>query len=386
MKKFISLLLCISVCLGLCFGCTRLTSDKESAFESVFESESVPEEKTGEVFTLRALYEAGKLSKEDLLNIAYYSNNARYNNELIGEDFTPTADNTLSPELENKLQETIANFYRTREIHPWKNASAERFKIEGYYGFYNGYHILKYDNGSDGFYQDSTVTLVEIGGVKFGFQLTYHATHIDCVSLEVTDNNVLEINEFVVPSVAFSETLKSFSEVLLYTDLNQSKQSYCFLNFEKLTNVSVKNQIYYAVYPIDPSTFVDCAEKFSRILGYFLSFEIEDVKLEQYGLHSIKIAVWSDIVTLSSLSTANFKYEKLKNVEYSLYNESGNLNFSYEIPKDCPQYNYVIHINSQSNKNWAGRTLMIFYESPTDIPLEYFKTLFSQETIMLIDL
>ena len=163
MKKFISLLLCISVCLGLCFGCTRLTSDKES--------ESVPEEKTGEVFTLRALYEAGKLSKEDLLNIAYYSNNAKYNNELIGEDFTPTADNTLSPELEKKLQETIANFYRTRKINPWKNASAKWFKIEGYYGFYNGYHILKYDNGNDGLYQDSTVTLVEIGGVKFGFEL-----------------------------------------------------------------------------------------------------------------------------------------------------------------------------------------------------------------------
>ena len=385
MKKFISLLLCIGMCLGLCFGCTRLTSDKESAFESVFESESAPEEKTGEVFTLRALYEAGKLSKEDLLNIAYHSNNAMYNKELIGEDFSPTVDNTLTTELESNLKETIANFYRTREINPWKNAPAERFKIEGYYGFYNGYHILKYDNGMDGYFPDPTKMLHSIGEVKFAFT-EEDQTHIDCVSLEVTDNNVLEINEFAVPHLTYSETFNSFSEVLLYTALNQSKQTYCFLNFDKLTNVTIRNQLYYAVYPNAPSTFADDTEKFSKILGFFTSFELEDVNLEQYGLHSIKIAVWSDIVTLSSLSTANFKYEKLKNVEYSIYNESGNLSFSYELPKDCPQYNYVINVNSKSNKNWLGRTLTVFYESPTDIPLEYFKTLFSQRAFMLIDL
>ena len=381
MKFLTSLLLCISLCLGFCFGCASLTSDRES----VFESESVPEEKTGEVFTLRALYEAGKLSKEDLINIAYHSNNAMYNKELIGEDFTSTVDNTLTPELESNLKETIANFYRTRKINPWKGVAAERFKIEGYYGFYNGYHILKYDNGMDGYFPDPTKMLHSIGEVKFAFT-EEDQTHIDCVSLEVTDNNVLEINEFAVPHLTYSETFNSFSEVLLYTDLNQSKQTYCFLNFDKLTNVTIRNQLYYAVYPNAPSTYTDDTEKFSKILGFFTSFELEDVNLEQYGLHSIKIAVWSDIVTLSSLSTANFKYEKLKNVEYSIYNESGNLSFSYELPKDCPQYNYVIHINSQSNTNWGGRTLMIFYESPTDIPLEYFESLLNQKNLIISNL
>ena len=97
-------MLFIVFCLGLSLGCDissdNFQSESQSELESTSTQEETPkEEQKGSVYSLHALYEAGKLTQEDLLNIAYYSDNAKYNEELMGEDFVPTVDATLTPEL-----------------------------------------------------------------------------------------------------------------------------------------------------------------------------------------------------------------------------------------------------------------------------------------------
>ena len=87
-----------------------------------------------------------------MLNIAYYSGNAKYNEELIGEDFVPTVDAKLTPELENEILETIANVYRTRKISPWEVAEKESFEIDWYGGYYNGYNMVRYKEVYDNYY------------------------------------------------------------------------------------------------------------------------------------------------------------------------------------------------------------------------------------------
>ena len=72
MRKLICFLLCRIVFSGFSFGCAITNQNAQSTSES--ESAEIPkEEQKGSIYSLHALYEAGKLTQEDLLNIAYYS-------------------------------------------------------------------------------------------------------------------------------------------------------------------------------------------------------------------------------------------------------------------------------------------------------------------------
>ena len=349
----------LMICLTLYCGCSPVTPDSEILKES--EIETTIEEQSGEVFTLRALYEAGKLSKEDLLNIAYYSDNAKYNNELIGEDFTPTVDNTLSPELENKLTETIANFYRTREINPWKNAPAERFKIEGYYGFYNGYHILKYDNGSDGIYPDSTVTTVEIGGVKFGFKLTYNATHIDGVSL-TPSNNVLELylNENI--GLNFKE-YDDFESLKTFLTLYHSGFKVFYPMLNNFNGVEISRQKHTVRYYYESETYPDFSQS-SDFSNITTSFTITDPSLTPYA-DSAQLRVMIN----THISSLNYSFIPTpKDIIYSKYKYVGDL---------YPEYNYVIVLYRILSNNSHYEFFEVYYQANNDIPIEYLKNLFS---------
>lgn len=354
----------LMICLTLYCGCSPVTPDSEILKES--EIETTLEEQSGEVFTLRALYEAGKLSKEDLLNIAYHSNNAMYNKELIGEDFSPTVDNTLTPELESNLKETIANFYRTRKINPWENASAERFKIEGYYGFYNGYHILKYDNGTDGIYLDSTITIVDIGGVKFGFKLTYNNTHIDGVSLTL-NNSVVEIyNLYLAENIGLHikehddfESLKNF--LTLYH--SGFKVFYPLLN--NFNGVEISHQKHTVRYYYESETYPDFSQS-SDFSNITTSFTITDPSLAPYT-DSAQLRVMIN----THISSLNYSFiPTQKDIIYSKYKYVGEL---------YPEYNYVVVVYRILPNDLHYEFLKIYYQANNDIPLEYFENLFSPD-------
>ncbi|MBQ2769513.1 MAG: hypothetical protein IJF44_06035 [Clostridia bacterium] len=100
----------------------------------------------GPLYTLEEVYEAGEIDRKDLLNIAYYGGDAKYNSDEIDEDFVPIEKGELSEEISLEIREYLAEKERTDEKHPHPETKAEDFEITSYYGCYNGYYAFMYDN------------------------------------------------------------------------------------------------------------------------------------------------------------------------------------------------------------------------------------------------
>ena len=131
LSSLVSFVLAFAIALCGC-GNTRDNSESVAESESVVVESEEEKEKIGGDYTLEALYDAGKLTQEDLLNIAYYSGNARYNLDLMGEDFVPTVEAELTEELEKEIQKTLAQIACDRKINPASKFSPETYEIEYY--------------------------------------------------------------------------------------------------------------------------------------------------------------------------------------------------------------------------------------------------------------
>lgn len=388
MRKLICFLLCIIVCLGLSFGCaitsqnTLSTSEVESETqgESESEIESAPnqeetpkEEQKGSIYSLHALYEAGKLTQEDLLNIAYYSGNAQYNEELIGEDFVPTVDATLTPELENELLETIANVYRTRKINPWFVAQPESFEIVFYSGCYNGYNIVQYKEVYDNYYPVYFSYFLEIGGVVFEFAGSDETNSQIYGIINLGDSGVLEIKtpNLVKNLAYYYNKFDSFDMFEDFLQTNHPNNKIFNLNINSLNEVG-KQDVKYAVryfYESDTYPNLEKSKKFDNIT---LSFTIKDSKLLQYTnteYLSVMVCVYD-----SSFSP----YKMPEKLIYEGYRFRGVL-----YPELClvypeynwlyPEYNYSVVLYNEKFEEFS----VILYRAEQDIPLEYFENLFT---------
>ena len=118
MKKLICLLLTLLMSVGCLCACR---DDKN--------------EPPGEFYSLEEAYEKGWISKNDLINIAYYKNGNKLFEEV--ENFTPSPKNpeTLSEETENAIKETLV--YITNQDNSNTKATKNDFEIFKYYGTYN---------------------------------------------------------------------------------------------------------------------------------------------------------------------------------------------------------------------------------------------------------
>lgn len=91
----------------------------------------------GTFYTLEEAYEAGILTHDELMSIAYYHNGGTRGNEAImGEDYVPIPKDPqeLSEETSWKICETAA--YNYRREYENAEASADDFKIIRYHGTY----------------------------------------------------------------------------------------------------------------------------------------------------------------------------------------------------------------------------------------------------------
>lgn len=116
------------VLLGAAVLCTGCTSEQRY-------SESV-----GTFYTLEEAYEAGFLTRDDLMSIAYYHNGGRQNNEsVMAEDYAPKpkVPKELSEEISLKIRNTAAYDFRNDESVNAPKAVADDFKIIEYCGTYN---------------------------------------------------------------------------------------------------------------------------------------------------------------------------------------------------------------------------------------------------------
>ncbi len=113
---------------------------------------------TGTFYSLEQAYNDKLISYEDLLNIAYNSNNYKYNEELF-EGFTPTEKGELDKSVERTIKKALSKRSKNRE-------KPDTFIIY-YYGCYNDYYVIKYSNVDI----ENPAVIIEgfdiIGGIRF---------------------------------------------------------------------------------------------------------------------------------------------------------------------------------------------------------------------------
>jgi len=88
------------------------------------------------IWDLQGAYDAGLLTMQDLMSIAYYQNGSY---EVVGEAFIPAPKNPefLSAAIENAIKESMADALRNQNPHPIPEAMATDVEIIRYYGTYN---------------------------------------------------------------------------------------------------------------------------------------------------------------------------------------------------------------------------------------------------------
>ncbi len=111
-------------------------------------------EASGDFYSLQEAYEAGYLTKEEIMSIAYYHNGGRvYNEEIMSEEYTPIP----------KIRSTAAHGYNER--FPDQNAAADDFSINKYCGTYGDCVVVMmtdiYSNYTDAEW------FGEVAGVRF---------------------------------------------------------------------------------------------------------------------------------------------------------------------------------------------------------------------------
>lgn len=99
------------------------------------EESSPSVEDYGSFYNLEEIYDTGKLSRNDLLNIAYYNNDGIFYNEDSYNDFNLIKKDLLNSEIENMIKSSYANTieeYNSLTIY--------------YYGMYNDYYAIRIDS------------------------------------------------------------------------------------------------------------------------------------------------------------------------------------------------------------------------------------------------
>ena len=154
MRKFFCVIMTLLLSLSIFCACRYYESDTYSSEQpprTDEDTEPTQKEETpppGEFYSLEEAYEKGWISKNDLMNIAYYKNGNKLFEEV--ENFTPSPKNpeTLSEETENAIKETRAYDLRIGQFN-FEAISGDVY-IDEYLGTYNGYVVVmlsdKYTN------------------------------------------------------------------------------------------------------------------------------------------------------------------------------------------------------------------------------------------------
>lgn len=121
---------------------------------------------TGSFYTLQEAYEKGWLTKEDLMNIAYYHNGGcKYNEGIMSKIYEPVPKipAKLSEDTERKIKSTAAKEYR--EVYHITDAVEDGFTIVSYYGTYNTCVAVMLRNAYSG--EAGSIWTDLIAGVNF---------------------------------------------------------------------------------------------------------------------------------------------------------------------------------------------------------------------------
>ena len=103
----------------------------------------------GTLYTLEEAYEAGELTQEHLLYIAYFSGAEEQNKHLMDWSFYIYV-NSMDPKSTKSefflLKEALAEFIRNDDCHDAHEFLAATDFTISYFGCYNGYYAFMYDD------------------------------------------------------------------------------------------------------------------------------------------------------------------------------------------------------------------------------------------------
>ena len=148
MKKIFSVLIALisTICIAFSFGGCEKKEEKK-------------------FYTVTEAYEEGLLTREQIMSIAYYHHEGTFSNEeIMGEDYTPlplTPEELPAETVKALLQDHID------EDYPGTQYTVSDFKIDSYYGTYNGCVAVMIGFVEGGFY--ASFTIEEIAGIKIGY-------------------------------------------------------------------------------------------------------------------------------------------------------------------------------------------------------------------------
>lgn len=152
-RKWLAGVLSLALCAGVFAGCD-VGSDNFGKISGAF-------------YTMEEAYEAGYLTREDLMSIAYYHNGGReYNENCMPESYQPAP---MQPEeIDMATANAIKDEY-IEEFRPDYEATREDIFIDHYYGCYNGAFAVIISDNFSGF--PGVIDFVEIDGVTFYYPL-----------------------------------------------------------------------------------------------------------------------------------------------------------------------------------------------------------------------
>ena len=119
----------------------------------------------GTFYSLNDTYLAGGISYDDLLNIAYYTGDSRYNEDKF-QDFVPNDKGVLPSYIETKIKRKFLELEDAKYHY-----SLDDIKIY-YYGCYNGYYAITCKNKQIMYPEVIIDKYVTIGGIRFKLGFT----------------------------------------------------------------------------------------------------------------------------------------------------------------------------------------------------------------------
>lgn len=151
MKHVVRTLIVISVAVIIAFSVVGCISEEEHKTADIGQ--------TGVLYNLKEAYELGLISKDDLLQIAYYQNNGEDCPQRLTDGEIASVKNARAAEL-RKIKYSNGEFM-------CPDAKEDDVTIEKYYGTYNGCHAVMltdiYHGYSDALWSDN------VGGAEIRY-------------------------------------------------------------------------------------------------------------------------------------------------------------------------------------------------------------------------
>ena len=139
--KIITIFITVSFFLLMSLSLSSCELKRDYTSDNIFAPNNGKEFISNHIYTIEEVYNARGIGFEDLLNLAYYSGNEKYNFDKF-QGFEPKEKDEIEEAIMILLKAKLAEVYNERESKEEYKATINDFEIT-YYGCYNGFVAFK---------------------------------------------------------------------------------------------------------------------------------------------------------------------------------------------------------------------------------------------------